>query len=98
MNGYDGTLMGNVYGMDRFQSHWNLEQESTGMSTIMVLYKVGSWIAAFVAGPVADQWGRRVGMIFGSAVVAVGTILMAVSDNSKSSGLGMMLAGRFFAG
>lgn len=98
MNGYDGTLMGSVYAMSQFTDHWRIERESTGMSTMMVLYKVGSWVAAFIAGPVSDKWGRRFGMASGSAVVAVGTVLMALADNNKSSGYGIMLVGRFFAG
>ena len=98
MNGYDGTLMGSVYAMKQFSTHWGIETESTGMSTMMVLYKVGSWVAAFVAGPVSDKWGRRFGMASGAVVVAVGTVLMCVADNGKSSGYGLMLVGRFFAG
>ncbi|KAJ3284725.1 hypothetical protein HK104_009806 [Borealophlyctis nickersoniae] len=93
MNGYDGSLMASIYDTKQFQDKFHVTPESTTMSSILVLYHVGSWAAAFIAGPASDRLGRKMGMGVGAVVVAAGTLLMGFANEVP-----MLLAGRFLAG
>ena len=54
---------------------------------------VGSFLGAFLASPTSDYLGRRYGMLLGSSISLVGTILQTAAQNSN-----MFIAGRFFVG
>ncbi len=51
------------------------------VSLIFSMYTVGSMVGAFAAGPIADKWGRRMGMFAGGLVIVTGCIV------SRSSGV-----------
>ncbi|KAI9926552.1 High-affinity glucose transporter rgt2 [Aspergillus wentii] len=66
---------------------------STQSSMIVSLLSAGTFFGALGAAPVADYFGRRIGMIIDSAVFCFGVILQTVATS-----IPLFVAGRFFAG
>ncbi|KAL1893482.1 hypothetical protein Sste5346_006310 [Sporothrix stenoceras] len=95
MNGYDGSVMGGINGMDSYLQYFNMQVQSrkpnihedssnTGQGTICAVPFVG---------PVNDFWGRRAGMFTGAVLVIVGTVIVAAAKDH-----GMFMGGRFLLG
>jgi MFS family permease len=66
---------------------------SSQSSMIVSLLSAGTFFGALGAAPVADYFGRRLGMIINSAVFCVGVILQTAATS-----IPLFVAGRFFAG
>lgn len=62
-----------------------------GLITSVVF--VGGFVGAFLASPTSDYLGRRYGMLLGSSISLVGTVLQTAAQNSD-----MFITGRFFVG
>lgn len=62
-------------------------------SLVTSILSAGTFFGAIIAGDVADFIGRRVTIILGCMIFCVGGILQ-----TASTGLGVMVAGRFIAG
>lgn len=60
------------------------------------MYTVGSMVGAFSAGPIADRFGRRVGMFCGGIVIITGMIIVATAHGV--SGINQLIGGRFVLG
>ncbi|KAK7415548.1 hypothetical protein QQX98_005794 [Neonectria punicea] len=93
LNGYDGSLMGGLNGMDSYQNFFHMTVAGSSTGIVFALYNIGSVAAVFFTGPVNDYFGRRWGMFVGAFVVIIGTCVQAPSANR-----GQFLAGRFILG
>ncbi|KAJ7284054.1 general substrate transporter [Mycena rebaudengoi] len=98
-NGFDGSVMSAVNGMDQYLGYFGITGTDSGggvgstTAIIFGIYSIGSIVAVPIAGPVTDRVGRRGGMFIGSMTVIVGAI---VATTAKS--LGALLGGRFVLG
>ncbi|OJJ55551.1 hypothetical protein ASPSYDRAFT_413687 [Aspergillus sydowii CBS 593.65] len=93
LNGYDGSLMGGLNGMDSYLAFFNMKTSGSTTGIVFAIYNIGSIPAVFFTGPVNDYWGRRMGMFIGALIIVIGTCIQAPSVNR-----GMFLAGRFILG
>ncbi|KAG5660023.1 hypothetical protein KAF25_003545 [Fusarium avenaceum] len=93
LNGYDGSLLGGINGMKRYQRYFNMNGEGSSTGIVFAMYNIGSIAAVFFTAPVNDWFGRRWGMFTGAFVIIVGTCIQATS-----TGRGQFLAGRFVLG
>ncbi|KAL8286100.1 hypothetical protein RB597_002956 [Gaeumannomyces tritici] len=93
LNGYDGSLMGGLNGMESYRKYFGtqVDGESTGLTFAM--YNIGSLAAIFFTGPVNDWLGRRAGMFAGAVIIIIGTGVQATSAHGQQ-----FLAGRFVLG
>ncbi|KAG2420258.1 hypothetical protein HFD88_005059 [Aspergillus terreus] len=66
---------------------------SSQASMIVSLLSAGTFFGALTAAPVADYFGRRIGMILDTGVFCFGVILQTVATS-----IPLFVAGRFFAG
>ncbi|SGZ22503.1 BQ5605_C022g09497 [Microbotryum silenes-dioicae] len=92
-NGYDGSLMGAINNMKSYQAQFNSGVVGSTTGLIFGIYTIGNMVGALFAAPIADRWGRRVGMQAGCAVIVLGT-LVAVTSHKKEQ----FIAGRFILG
>jgi MFS family permease len=51
--------------MTQYRDHFQVELAGPQVSKIFSLYNAGSMVGALFAGPIADYFGRRVGMFAG---------------------------------
>ncbi|KAJ0122388.1 sugar transporter-like protein [Diaporthe amygdali] len=93
LNGYDGSLMGGLNGMNAYQKYFNMTEAGSGTGLVFAMYNIGSVAAVFLTGPANDLLGRRAGMFIGSAIVVIGTCVQAPSTTQ-----GQFLGGRFILG
>lgn len=66
---------------------------SSQSSMIVSLLSAGTFFGALGAAPIADYFGRRIGMILDTFVFCFGVILQTASTS-----IPLFVAGRFFAG
>lgn len=93
MNGYDGSLMGNLLALPHFQSTFGATILGVKTGLISSMLQIGSVSALPFVGPAADLFGRRIGIAFGCAIIVMGTILQGTASH-----LDQFMAGRFFIG
>jgi sugar porter (SP) family MFS transporter len=93
MNGFDGSLMGNMLALPSFQNQFGASIVGVQTAFISSMYNIGSVCALPFIGPLTDTWGRLWGIVIGCAFIIMGTILQGTS-----TGLDQYLAGRFFLG
>jgi SP family sugar:H+ symporter-like MFS transporter len=62
-------------------------------SLIVSILSAGTFFGALFAGPAADFFGRRIGLLLSTVVFCFGVILQ-----TASTAIPMFAAGRFFAG
>jgi len=96
LNGYDGSLMGNMLVMPTFDSTFNVSIDGAKAGLITGIYTIGSVCSLPFIGPVTDKFGRRGGIFFGCAFVIIGTIIEGTTSFTGS--LGQFMGGRFFLG
>ncbi|OJJ47383.1 hypothetical protein ASPZODRAFT_132370 [Penicilliopsis zonata CBS 506.65] len=92
-NGYDGSLMGSITAMPHFKATMHSQNDGWKVSVMTSLYSVGSIITTPFAAAVSDKWGRRVGMVFGSFGIILGSIIA-----SSSFGMTQVTIGRIVLG
>ncbi|RDL34804.1 uncharacterized protein BP5553_07932 [Venustampulla echinocandica] len=95
-HGYDGSLMGTILVTKSFRETFNTGKVGEKSALITAMYQIGGVCALPFMGPLIDQWGRRVGTMFGTGIIIVGTILEGTSAASQN--IGQFMAGRFFLG
>ncbi|KAH7195216.1 major facilitator superfamily domain-containing protein [Fusarium oxysporum] len=93
LNGYDGSLMGGLNGMESYQNYFGMVVADSSTGIVFAMYNIGSVAAVFFTGPVNDYFGRRWGMFVGALLIIVGTCVQAPSTHR-----GQFLAGRFVLG
>ena len=96
LNGYDGSLMGNMLVMPQFDKEFGASIVGIKAGYISAMYTIGAVVSLPFVGPAIDTWGRRGGMFIGCMGVILGTIIEGTSNLSHS--LGQFLGGRFLLG
>lgn len=96
INGYDGSLMGNMLVMPSYQKEFGASIVGIKAGYISAMYTIGGVVALPFVGPAVDTWGRRVGMVIGCTCVILGTIIEGTSGLTGM--LGQFLGGRFLLG
>ncbi|VDB86957.1 unnamed protein product [Peniophora sp. CBMAI 1063] len=90
--GYDLGIIASVLPSTNFlNTVGNPDEEVTGLITAILL--LGAFASNLIVGNVADFAGRRIAIIVAVIIFLVGGTIQTAAQN-----LGMMLAGRFFAG
>ncbi|KAF7332365.1 MFS domain-containing protein [Mycena kentingensis (nom. inval.)] len=98
-NGFDGSVMSAVNGMEQYLHYFNISGDDAGggvgttTALIFGIYSIGSIVAVPIAGPVTDKLGRRGGMFVGAFIIIIGSL--AATTATKISAL---LGGRFVLG
>ena len=108
--GYDSGYMSGVLGMPYFITlHTGLTQPPSGASDavkdaftlsasqkslITSILSAGTFFGALIAGDLADYFGRRITIVSGCIIFAIGVILQVAS----AAGIGLIVAGRLVAG
>ncbi|KAH8923415.1 general substrate transporter [Atractiella rhizophila] len=76
-----------------FQKQINQGNKGSATGLLFSVYTLGQLAGAWFAGPIADRFGRRVGMLVGACIIIGGSVLAATS-NAR----GQFLAARFVLG
>ncbi|TFK64050.1 general substrate transporter [Pluteus cervinus] len=98
-NGFDGSVMSAVNGMDQYLAYFNLSGREAGggvgtvTAIIFGIYSIGSIVGVTISGPIADRFGRRGGMFVGSIIIITGAIVITLAKS-----VSYLLAGRFVLG
>lgn len=93
MNGYDGSLINNLLQNPWFREKYGVESSGIWAGIVSAMYQIGGVVALPFVGPVLDGFGRRMGMLSGSVLIVVGTIIQGLSHSS-----GQFMGGRFLLG
>jgi len=81
--GYDASVFNAVQGSQHWKEYFDKPgTELTG--AINTAYTVGAIVAGFfIAGPVADYFGRRIGMAAGAAMVVFATFMQTFAPRGN---------------
>lgn len=93
MSGYDGSVMSSINAMNQFHDYFGTEKLGSKIGLVMAIYTAGGVIGSFWTGAALDYFGRRGGMVCGSACIIVGSIIQSTSTN-----LDAFIGGRFIVG
>ncbi|KAJ6127940.1 hypothetical protein N7471_009157 [Penicillium samsonianum] len=101
--GYDTGTISGILAMHKWREMFstgyinpkdNLPDVTSGQSSMIVsLLSAGTFFGALGAAPIADKFGRRMGMVMETVVFVFGVILQTISTS-----IPLFVAGRFFAG
>ncbi|CCO36479.1 Lactose permease [Rhizoctonia solani AG-1 IB] len=91
--GLDGTLFGGINAMDHFHTFIGAGKVGSEIGIIITMYPIGQIIGCLFAAPVMDRFGRKGGMICGSFIVLIGTLLLTASQNKAMFMVGRLLSG-----
>ncbi|KAJ5209946.1 Major facilitator superfamily domain general substrate transporter [Penicillium cf. griseofulvum] len=101
--GYDTGTISGILAMKKWREMFSTgfinekdglpDVTSSESSMIVSLLSAGTFFGALGAAPIADKFGRRMGMILETFVFVVGVILQTISTS-----IPLFVAGRFFAG
>ncbi|KAF2002869.1 MFS sugar transporter-like protein [Amniculicola lignicola CBS 123094] len=93
--GYDASVFNAVQGSKHWVAYFNKPNTQT-IGAINTSYTVGAVVAGFFfGGPIADRFGRRVGMASGCALVIIATFLQTFSPRGN---IACFIAGRVVIG
>ncbi|QPC80357.1 hypothetical protein HYE68_011109 [Fusarium pseudograminearum] len=93
LNGYDGSLMGGLNGMESYQRTFNMKSSGSDTGIVFMIYNVGSVAAAPTVPFTTDIFGRRAGMIVGAIIIIIGTCIQATAK-----AMPQFMGGRFLLG
>ncbi|KDN46946.1 hypothetical protein RSAG8_04023, partial [Rhizoctonia solani AG-8 WAC10335] len=91
--GLDGTLFGGINAMDHFHTFIGAGKVGSDIGLVITMYPIGQIVGCLFAAPVMDRFGRKGGMLCGSLIVLIGTMLLTAAQNK-----GMFMAGRLLSG
>lgn len=97
--GYDTAVIGGTMALESFEADFGFDEmteyeRDDAQANIASVFQLGAMAGAFVTFPIAEKIGRRLAVIFACLVFMLGASLMAGAGGN----LGMMIAGRVFAG
>lgn len=95
MFGYDQAVFSGVIVTDDFLVLHDLKgpEKTTLLSTITAIYDIGCFFGAIIAFTVGERLGRKKAIIAGTAIMAVGAILMTSSYNIVQMFVGRIVLG-----
>lgn len=91
-NGYDGSMMNGLQTLPYWQDHFHHPSNSQ-LGLLNAIMSVGGIISLPLFPWIADNYGRRIGIIIGCVIAIVGVVLQTIGVT-----IGMFIAGRFFIG
>jgi sugar porter (SP) family MFS transporter len=91
--GYDASLMGVLLALPAFKAQFGTEIVGAQTGLLTAMFAIGGVCALPFIGPLADTWGRRLGIMIGCFFLVIGAIIQGTSKE-----LPQYLAGRFFLG
>ncbi|KAJ5638721.1 hypothetical protein N7528_001111 [Penicillium herquei] len=77
--GYDGSMLNGLNILPSYTDYFHLNDVTTGLNTASV--SIGGILGPLVSGIIADKWGRRPAIFWGSVVTLVGIILQTAAQN-----------------
>ncbi len=96
VNGFDGSLFGGLTANKTFLHHFHGTNNGIWAGLVSAMYQIGAVSALPFAGPGVDTWGRKVGMLIGSFLIIMGTIITATTISNAS--VHQFMGGRFLLG
>ncbi|KAJ7498588.1 general substrate transporter [Mycena latifolia] len=97
--GYDTAVISGVNGMVQFTDYFCIGGGDTGggqgiiTAMLFSIFTIGCIAGTFVAGPVADRWGRRGGMFLASVIILVGVSIVTAAQSRIYLFFGRFLMG-----
>lgn len=93
--GYDASVYNAVQGSKNWVAWFNNPGPNL-IGAVNTSYTVGAIVAGFfMGGPIADYFGRRIGMASGALCVVVATFMQSFSPKGE---IGCFIAGRVVVG
>jgi len=93
--GYDASTYNSVLGSKNWVAYFN-DPSDAAIGGVNTAYTIGAIIGGFFfGGPIADYFGRRVGMSVGCVMVIIATFIQTFCPRSK---LIIFLVGRVIIG
>ncbi|EAW12037.1 sugar transporter (hexose transporter [Aspergillus clavatus NRRL 1] len=96
MNGFDGSLFSGLLANRIFLDHFHGSDSGIWAGIVSAMYQIGGVSALPFVGPAIDTWGRRVGMLIGSILIVLGTVVCGTTITNASAG--QFMGGRFLLG
>ncbi|KAL0929366.1 lactose permease [Colletotrichum truncatum] len=90
--GFDGSMMNGLQSVSHWQSYFGTPKGAT-LGLFNAAYPLGGVVGVFLISPVADRWGRRVGICTGALVACVGAAIQGGALN-----IAMFIVSRLFIG
>lgn len=99
--GYDSGFIGGTLALDSFRKEFGFDRMSEShssfiISNIVSLFHAGCFFGSILSYPITFYKGRKVVLISSALFMALGAVLMLISN--KDRGLGPIYAGRILAG
>ncbi|KAK3671457.1 hypothetical protein LTR78_008735 [Recurvomyces mirabilis] len=91
-NGFDGNTFGGVSALPDFQSRFGTDVAAS-QGFLAALYILGNVLGSFVAGPLTDTFGRRIGMAVANIIVVIGTVVQAAASQRRDMIVGRIVLG-----
>ncbi|KAL1838137.1 hypothetical protein VTJ49DRAFT_2988 [Mycothermus thermophilus] len=100
--GYDTGAINGILAMDTFKHDFSTgftdENGRPGMypgqvALIVAMLSAGTTVGALLSAPIADQWGRRLSLIFAIGIFCIGAIFQVAANNVALLATGRTLAG-----
>ncbi|CAE6486748.1 unnamed protein product [Rhizoctonia solani] len=91
-NGFDGSMMNGLQSVEQWKQYFGYPS-SEDLGLFNAIQSIGALAATPFAPYVSDIFGRKTGILFGSALVLIAAILQTATQN-----LGMFVGSRFLIG
>ncbi|KAB5588540.1 Lactose permease [Ceratobasidium theobromae] len=91
-NGFDGSMMNGLQSVQQWKEYFGYPT-AKDLGLFNAIQSIGALCATPFAPYVSDIFGRKIGILFGSAIVLIAAILQAATQN-----LGMFVGSRFLIG
>ncbi|KAG9077698.1 hypothetical protein FS749_010386 [Ceratobasidium sp. UAMH 11750] len=91
-NGFDGSMMNGLQSVQQCKDYFG-HPDSKALGLFNAIQSIGALSATPFAPYIADIFGRKAGILFGSALVLIAAILQTATQN-----LGMFVGSRFLIG
>ncbi|QRV80018.1 Sugar (and other) transporter [Ceratobasidium sp. AG-Ba] len=91
-NGFDGSMMNGLQSVEQWKQYFGYP-DSKQLGLFNAIQSIGALAATPFAPYVSDIFGRKPGILFGSALVLIAAVLQTATQN-----LGMFIGSRFLIG
>lgn len=78
-SGYDGSMLNGLNILPSYTDYFRLNATTTGLNTASVF--IGGALGPLVSGIIADQFGRRPAILWGSIITLLGVLLQTAAQN-----------------
>ncbi|KAM0326570.1 hypothetical protein ACHAQA_006439 [Verticillium albo-atrum] len=81
IQGYDGSLMGAINAMTPYHESFGLSGAGASTGLVFIIYNIAQIVAFPVCSALNDNYGRKVCIFVGCAIVLVGTAIQGAAPN-----------------